>query len=427
MNDNNNKDLPHIAVVCSTYRNPANQNNTARMMGLTALVTQFLAQDYQGKISISILDDSPEPHPFVAEVAKSFPEKILYLHVPERNNINPEYRALYPRAMEQIPTDADLKTPYWQWQKEKMKSWARFIPFEEDFPRPVDIVNTMDGVRPTIGMKKNAGVLAIAEAFGTPQQIVFTDDDDYHGPSYVSDVVKGLGSDSFTRINRYIVNIDNPKISDKPVWGLYDLPFQKDVNGYHYMTPEMKADRILTSEVSDSGEIRTLDPADFFKRMMMLAWSPVSHEGALHSYNYDIWERGLEAFGGSPPCNFGEDVILYRMMKDYFGREFTSNMTEVSADPMKMNFLRTSDGTNASYLIYNKTLAEDAKIPVWAQESMRHYITVKNAVDNGADLGDLMAKLGKDYVATGKFEPEKIIGGNDGRRAPAKTGPAPQG
>src|SRR5690606_21184015 len=112
----------------------------------------------------------------------------------ERNNINPEYKTRYPEAMKCIPDDQDLKSPFWQFKAKSAEGWARFVPIEDDFPRWTDIGQHIYNARPTIGMKKNTGVVAIAETFGEPAQIVFTDDDDYHGPTYVQDLVNGRGN-----------------------------------------------------------------------------------------------------------------------------------------------------------------------------------------------------------------------------------------
>lgn len=402
---------PPVAVVCSTYRNPEH-DNAGRLMGLTGIITQFLSQDYPGRVSLAILDTSPTPHPFAQIAAEAYSDRFIYLHVPERNNINPLYKKLYPEAMSRIPDDEALKSPYWQFQAEKTKGWARFVPIEDDFPRPVDVGSHINQARPTIGMKKNAGVLAICEAFGEPAQIIFTDDDDYHGPSYVSDLVKGRGDAGFTRINRYLVNIDNPKIANNQIWGMYDFAFPQDANGTFYVTEQMKSEPILTSEVLDDGSIREVDPRTWFKRAMVLAWSPCSHEGAIHSYGFDMWKKGYDAFGASPACSFGEDVILFKMMKDYFGREFQGVLTDIPLDPEKMNFLRTSDGTNASYLMYNRHMPENAVIPEWALSSMNNFRAVAKS---GLDPRQLSAELGRVYAETGCYDPVGHVAKNTGR------------
>ncbi len=391
---------PPVAVVCSTYRNPEH-DNTGRMMGLTGIITQFLSQNYPGRVSLAVLDTSPTPHPFAVQAAAANKDRFIYLHIPDRNNINPLYKKLYPEAMSRIPDDEALKTPYWQWQAAKTEGWARFVPIEDDFPRPVNLAEHIYQSRPTIGMKKNAGVLAIAESFGEPAQIVFTDDDDYHGPDYVADLVKGRGDAGFTRINRYLVNIDNPKIANEQVWGLYDFPFPQDANGTYYVTDKMKSEPILTSEVLEDGSIRAVDPKSWFKRAMVLAWSPCSHEGAIHSYGYDMWKKGYEAFGASPPCSFGEDVIFYKMMKDHFGHEFQGVLTDVPLDPQKMNFLRTSDGTNATYLMYNRHFPEGQTAPKWAVDSMANFRAVAKS---GLNPAELISDMGAHYANTGEYD-----------------------
>jgi len=384
------------------------------MMGLNGIITQFLNQDYKGPVHLAILDTSPEAHPFAAKMAKEYANRFIYLHVPDRNNVDPALKKKYPEAFKCIPDDKDLKSAFWQWQAQKVEGWARFVPIEDDFPRPVNVGQQMFGVRPTIGMKKNAGVMAIAETFGEPAQIVFTDDDDYHGPSYVSDLVKGRGNAGFTRINRYLVNIDNPQIAGNQIWGLYDFPFPQDANGTFYVSEQMKNEPIYTSEVLPDGSIRSVDPKEWFKRAMVLAWSPCSHEGAIHSYGYDMWKKGMKEFGGSPPCSFGEDVIMFKMMKDAFGKEFQGVLTDIPKDPLKMNFLRTSDGTNASYLMYNRFFEEGQVAPDWALQSMADFRAVKTfAQSTGKTPNQIADGLAENTIKHGSYSVQRYVQGKD--------------
>ena len=101
-----------VAVVCSTYRAPGKESLT-RLYGIPSLIEQTFSQNYGGPIHLVIVDDSPEPHPYLQGLGKSDP-RITYCHVPERNNIPAELRAAFPKACAFIPSDADLLTEKWQ-------------------------------------------------------------------------------------------------------------------------------------------------------------------------------------------------------------------------------------------------------------------------------------------------------------------------
>lgn len=79
-----NSSAKNVGVVCVTYRNP-DKPSIVREFGLVALVEEMFAQDYKGQITLSVVDSSPEPHPYLKIVAQRFPEKLIYTHIPERN------------------------------------------------------------------------------------------------------------------------------------------------------------------------------------------------------------------------------------------------------------------------------------------------------------------------------------------------------
>ncbi len=74
----------NVGVVCVTYRNP-DKPSIVREFGLVALVEQMFTQNYDGNITLSIVDSSPTPHPFLDKVSKSHPNKLIYTHVPDRS------------------------------------------------------------------------------------------------------------------------------------------------------------------------------------------------------------------------------------------------------------------------------------------------------------------------------------------------------
>jgi hypothetical protein len=73
-----------VGVVCVTYRNPE-KPSTVREFGLVALVEQMFTQNYDGNITLSIVDSSPTPHPFLDKVSQSHPDKLIYTHIPDRS------------------------------------------------------------------------------------------------------------------------------------------------------------------------------------------------------------------------------------------------------------------------------------------------------------------------------------------------------
>jgi hypothetical protein len=387
-------------VVVSTYRNPQS-DQSGRLAGLMGLFDQMMHQDYQGRLSMVIVDSSVDKHPFFEHCANIFPERFLYAHIPSRNAIPECYKKDFPEACRMIPNDDEVqKSPFWQFKARSMEAWQRFVPIEDDFPRPVFIAEHMFQDRPCIGMKKNFGVMASVEKFGKPDVILFADDDDYKSSSYVSDLMKGIQDVDFTRITKYLVNIENDKI-DHSIWGEYNFPFEKDANNFYFVPDSLRTEFIKTSEVLDDGSRRVVDPKKWFARAFQLAWSPMSHEGATHTYKYDIWEKSLEAFGGCAPCSFGEDVIFFKSLEKEFGKDFKSQFTEVN----DYNFLRTSDGTNASYLIYSHDMPIGFNPPEWAQDSINRFKELQQAQDKNAYI----KKAAEHYKQHGCFLKPKSL------------------
>lgn len=350
-----------IAVVCSTYRNPE-KDNTVREYGIMKLVDQIFNQDYKGgKVTLIIVDDSAEPHPFLNKIKDNLGDRFMYLHVPSRNNISDEYRKKYPRACEFIPNDKAMNSNHWKVEKLKVAAWENFLPFDYEFAKQykIDMVGQMMGERPTIGMKKNFGCMAYCEATGSqPSIFTFVDDDDLRSPDYLSTVEKHLGDEGFARMTKtYAYNYSNNE-ADR-IWGEIDFQLTEDVNGKWFIPNDvMDSDCFKV----DDGQIITRPVHDLYQRNLQLAWPVIGHDGALHNYAGNTWLFAAENFGGFFPTSFSEDIITHHMMEKH-------GVTTSTIPVDEPRFIRCADGRNASDFYATKLLEEDGISP-WAKESI---------------------------------------------------------
>ncbi|PZQ44757.1 MAG: hypothetical protein DI551_09475 [Micavibrio aeruginosavorus] len=387
------------ALVCSTYRQDG-RDNTARFMGAMSLVDQVLNQDFNGDLFLAVVDDSPKAHPFLEIMAQENPDKFVYLHVPERNNISPSLKRDFGEAVRLIPSDTDLANdPFWLNRIEQMKSWGKIVPFEDDFAARIDIRTHVFGSRPTIGTKKNVGVIAVCEKFGEPDYVLFADDDDYRGPHYASEISKALEKLDFTRIHKYLTYTSYG--DHQETWGTYDYPFPQDANGYFYPTEKMREEPILTSQRDKNGDMIVIDPKKWFSRMAIAAWDPICNEGAIHNYRFDMWKKGFELFGGSAPSSMGEDIILYKELTDTFGRSVRRGLVPFT----DYNFVRTADGNNASYVMYNRAEA-DGDVPSWAT---KYIDDLKAAHSYKGDVETDSRLIARNLVKTGEYKPRFVF------------------
>jgi hypothetical protein len=387
--------MKKTAFVCSTYRQPG-RDNTARFMGSMALVDQVLQQDFKGDIYLAVVVDSPTPHKFLQKIAQERPDKFLYLHIPEKNNISSQLKKDFSQAISLIPTEDDIKNnPFWVHRAKQMVGWGKIVPFEDHFAARISIKDHVHLDRPTIGTKKNVGVMAIAETFGNPDYVVFADDDDYRSGSYVREIADALEVYDFTRIQKYITYTAFGEHQE--AWGVYDYPFPEDENGHFYPTDKMREEPILTSQRNADGSMITIDPKSWFSRLAMGAWDPICNEGAIHNYRFDMWKKGLETFGGSSPSNMGEDIILYRELTETFGKSVRRGLVPFT----DFNFVRTADGNNASFVMYNRDSVAGG-IPQWAETYIHH---LKAAHNCPRDINEESIKIADRLLKTGEYNP----------------------
>lgn len=119
-------------IICPTYRNP-NKANITRLFGPVMLLEQMKQQDYDGTIKIAIIDSSPTPHPFFAALPSNVTDNFIYLHLPDRNDIDHDTLKKFPQAMSFIPDDDALKLPVWQQQVNECVAWDNI--FIDNFVR----------------------------------------------------------------------------------------------------------------------------------------------------------------------------------------------------------------------------------------------------------------------------------------------------
>ena len=427
-----------IGVVCVTYRNPE-KPSIVREFGLVSLVEEMFSQDYKGDITLSVVDSSPQAHPYLTIVAQKYPEKLIYTHIPNRqlapeqscdekfipsnrtlkeslalqyyqlkeegtpipealtnliliNDFNDadqnDYDILigrtesssYASVEAQKRTEdkypiADIKNDeslFWKARVQEMMDIAGFVPFEDDYPIQTNIFSQIFNSRPTIGMKKNYGIQALTDSVGAPDVIVFSDDDDHHAPNYISKTVTALGNADFTRMTRYITHIFNASTENKDhAWGVFDLRVKKDANNFWRLDPQQNNETM--HNLFPDGKIHDSKVGKKFSRLVTMAWPILSHEGALHTYSYSAWKKGVKEFGGCAPVSFAEDIILYRKFKDTFGKEFLDVHTPINDGDE--SFIRIADGGNASVIEW---MEQNKNVPAWAQKCTNDIYELKD-------------------------------------------------
>lgn len=402
-------------MVCATYRDPQ-KPSPLRYFGILELIEDAKAQNFDGPIKLAIVDSSPMPHPFFVNPDALLKDHgIAYVHAPTRDK-DAEWRKRFVEAGQFAPTDTDLKTgAKWTKLKDQMRAWDYFLPFEDEFRKIYKgpkLSDFMDFDRPAIGMKKNIGVMSLTEAFGEAAHIVFCDDDDRHHASYVKEVANVLDHASFVRPTHWATLVVKAT-RDQDIWGRYDVPFAKDVNG-NWQIPDSHFEDVFDSSIVDGdGNSFKRGVSQKFSRPLNLAFPPLSHDGALHSYSYKTWQAAVDLFGGCAPTSFCEDMLFYRMCKDGI-RGF--NPEAVSSD--EDLFIRCADGTNASLIEWNRPFEDDHKSD-WT-ESTAHEIArnLSAPMDPAA-----AAKAGAEFLRTGKINWD-ILTGKPQAPAISQTGQA---
>lgn len=390
MKNNNQNLINKVFVICPTFRSPG-KRNVARLLGPVALLDQMEKQDFKGSIHVAIIDSSTTAHPFFCKLSSGQNDKFIYLHVPNRNAVAPEMKAEFPNAMGFIPNDQEISHPEWQKQVLQSIAWDSFLPWDEKYPITETLAQQISNSRPTIGMKRNAGIAALEERFGAADLIVYADDDDYRSTSYVRELADGIGMHDFTRMLKYITcSIRNDEIK----WGVCDIDFEPDANG-NWLPPSGIGKKVLKNSLGP-GEYYSSTIEDKYSRLKCLAFPPISYEGALHAYKFDLWKKAVNGFGGVPITSMCEDVFFYKKCRDAFGEKFLVTKTTVT-DP---SFVRMSDGANASVIEWTEDLSEK-DVPEWVIKAIGPLLNASEILPFNAE--DYFRKIARQYEETGQI------------------------
>jgi len=356
--------MKKVGVVAVTYRN-SEDNSVARLYGLVSLVEQMLlGQTYQGDVKMALIDSSPEPHPFFEALGEKLADKLIYMHVPSRQDIPTKAYDNFPEARQFIPTPEEQESSeFWQERRREVAAANRYVPYEESYPIQPDIEAQFLADRPTIGMKKNFGIRALEEAFGAYDVIVMADDDDHHGPDYIEKCVAGLGEADFGRMTDYLVHALGSAASQAK-WGRYNTPIERGAIGNWDIPDAVKSETLY--EYRAGGEIVERPLGAFMNRVIPLAWPAIIYEGALHCYSTAAWKRSVDTFGGVAPVSFSEDVIYGRRNFVEFGANFKAKNIPTDG---QQHFLRCTDGSNASVIYYTGAI-EQSDVPEWANKAL---------------------------------------------------------
>ncbi len=390
-----------VGVICSTYRDPQKPSLT-RLYGIASLIEQVLEQDFDGDAKIFIVDDSPEPHPFLIGLGDKLKDKVFYFHTPKRNSVSPEIAKQFPEATKFFPKDEDFdNNPYWTDIIKQVKDWKRFLPFDYEFAKTfsVDMVQQVLAPRPTIGMKKNFACQAYIEKFGeAPDAFIYVDDDDFRSPTYIRDVLAGIEGANFARMTKTFVHNIAEEDANK-FWAEIDFQPQQDSHGNWYLP-----DEVMDSDCYkfDKGEIVTRPTSDLYARNLLLAWPIISHDGALHNYTGETWVKASEEFGGFFPTSFSEDIITHKMMHGLSG--FNTKNIDVETP----QFLRCSDGRNCSDF-YVTSVSSAVDMPQWVHDSIA---PLYSALKKGRDYhmhSERLLKIGEQYQSKQSLRLPRLV------------------
>lgn len=383
--------MKKIAYVCPTYRDPK-KPSLSRLFGLVTLLEQLQAQNTEHDVKLAIIDSSPTSHPFFETLGEESDE-VVYLHLPDRNEVCTSIETKYPLSASFIPSDSDYDSEHWKKILEETLAWSQFIPWRKHSAIQEAILKAPFNKRPTIGTKRNVGISAIMERFGQPDIIAYADDDDHHSPNYSDLIVRGIEGYDFGRMSHYLTYAHKSN-EGNPIWGEYDVPFIQDINGVWRPSDDVAPVKLINNESKERHPTRTV--GEKFFPLLCLSFSPLSFEGALHTMTFNHWQRTVDTFGGALPLNFGEDLVYYWRAKEEFGRDFKT--TNIQSNPA--SFLRTTDGTNASLVEWTHT-REETDIPIWAKDAL---IPLQfGLAAQSIDIPTKFKEMGNHYKNTGEI------------------------
>lgn len=360
--------MKKLNIICPTYRK--NGIGLFRQVGLLELISSVIGKD---NIRLCIIDSSPKKSDlFTKNYVYS---NILYLHVPTKEIAITRYRKSFPYMLDFCITQ---KHPKFCMYDSLVSAWDNFIPWDEGYPLKSSLRCQFLADRPSIGMKRNMAIAALEEKFGPADIVCYADDDDFRSENYFEYMSTMIKNYDFARISKWLTCYFQPK-SRKTICGIHNLILRRDYNGYFSIGTK---DKNLHSSRSINGLTSTVD--ERFSKLIRLAFSPLSYEGAMHTYTMDLWKHSVEEFGGIPPISIAEDVLFFKQCEMYFGKEFCSLLIKNK----EYNFIRGAHD-NTSMVEWTHTV-EKFKLPLWAQEkinfvssllsSEKHFSCFKNKI-----------------------------------------------
>ena len=387
--DFNLMSIKKIFVVCPTYRDPFSVFNF-RLFGVVSLVEQMRNQSFDGRITICIVDTSPNRHPFFECFENDqVSEDLLYFHIPQRDIIDEKIVNKFPYAASFIPTLKDIDSKRWQRLIAMNVAWDRFIPWDNKYPVKNTIKEQIYGSRPNIGMARNFAIASLYEKFGKADYIFYADDDDFRNKNYIEYIFDRIGNNDFVRMMKfYTYHIS------KNLWGMYDINLVQDVNG-NWLPSSKDKKNVLYNGIDDS-KYRNYTLEQRFPPLLALAFPHISCDGALQVFKFKLWEDMIPQFGGIPITSIAEDIIFYRNCKDCLGYNFKSDEIKVNGKP---NFLKVSDEENATVLEWNYNLKE-TEVENWALDKIKEFNTINS---QQYDLNRYYEELGKSFFKTDKI------------------------
>ncbi len=385
-----------MAVICCTYRNPE-KPSLARLYGIMSLIDQIQNQSFKGDVKIVIVDDSPEPHPFIQGLANAMDDRLLYFHVPERNNLPLSVQQNFAKAAGFFPKDEDFKAnPYWKNKIEEAQAWHDFLPFDDEFAKTfrIDLPGQMLSPRPTLGMKRNFGCSAYVEATGSlPDVFVHVDDDDHRSPDYLQIVWDGIQGYNFARVAKTFCHNVSPDPMHR-VWGEIDFDPQIDINNNWIIPADIRQGKAYKYH---EGRFIERPVTDLYPRNLLLSWPLISHDGCLHNYSGETWKKAVQEFGGIYPSTFSDDILTYRNISRLKG--FKAAKIAVAEAP----FIRCSDGRNASDF-YATKIMDGKDVPSWCNDALAPLYRATDLSVPYATHNKILHDLGRTYARTGKID-----------------------
>ncbi len=349
--------MKKLNIICPTYRK--DESEPLRQIGLLDLICSVIGKD---NIYLCIIDSSPKELDIFKK--KSIYSNIIYLHTPTKKIAIDRYRKSFPYMLDFCITQNHSK---FYMYNSLVSAWDNFIPWNEGYPIASSLKDQFLSERPSIGMKRNMAIASLEETFGAADIVCYADDDDFRSENYFEYMSNMIRKNDFVRISKWLTCYFQPK-TGKTVCGIHNLNLQKDYNGYFSIGTK---DKKLYSSRDIYGLSSSV--AERFSKLIRLAFSPLSYEGAMHVYTMDLWKRSVKEFGGIPPISMAEDVLFFKQCEMYFGKEFYSSLVR----NREYNFIRGAHN-NTSMVEWTRSV-EKSTFPLWAQDKINFVLSLINS------------------------------------------------